>query len=543
MVAAAPTGIRTRNERATLIAMSREPRQIVWFMLHSGYLRYFGSTVRLLAERGHHVHIAFARTEKDPGDARLVEALVRTHPTITAGEAPRRPRRDGWRPIATAVRGFTDLARYSHPRYAEAPALRARMARKLAEHVHTGRGADPLIARFTLRIAHLVASHSSERFSRRAIGALAGVERAIPTSSPIDDYLRTRKPDAVLASPVIEFASSQVEYLKSANKLGIPCAVGVASWDNLTGKGLIRVVPDRVYVWNATQVEEAVEQHGVPRERVVATGAAKFDEWFERSPSCDSAAFTKRVGLDPGHPYVLYVCSSPFIAPDEVAFVRTWLARLRADARTLLRDAGVLVRPHPQNAAQWAGVELGEFRNAVVWPPAGAQPDAGEARADFFDSLAHSAAVVGINTSALLEAAVVGKVVLVPSPPEFAGTQEGTLHFRYLLAENGGFVHVGGTLDRHLDQLADAIERGDDHAAETRAFVESFLRPCGVDRPAAPILADAIEQLAAAQPEPARRTTRSVLLHAVLVPAAIVAGVLGYAADRLRRAPLTSEPV
>src|SRR5437870_2244457 len=124
--------------------MSREPRQIVWFMLHSGYLRHFGSTVRLLAERGHHVHLAFARTEKDPGDARLVEALVETHPGVTAGDAPQRPRGDGWRPIATVVRGFTDLARYSHPRYADAPALRERMARKLTEHVRTGRGADPL---------------------------------------------------------------------------------------------------------------------------------------------------------------------------------------------------------------------------------------------------------------------------------------------------------------------------------------------------------------------------------------------------------------
>ena len=106
-------------------------------------------------------------------------------------------------------------------------------------------------------------------------------------------------------------------------------------------------------------------------------------------------------------------------------------------------------------------------------------------RADFFESLAHSSAVVGINTSALLEAAILGKPVLVPLVPQFAGTQQGTLRFRYLLHENGGFLHVAPNLDDHADQLAAALEQGDDQAAQTRRFVESFLRPRGLDRPAA----------------------------------------------------------
>src|SRR5207302_1659245 len=157
--------------------------------------------------------------------------------------------------------------------------------------------------------------------------------------------------------------------------------------------------------------------------RVVATGAPKFDEWFERQPSSSFRDFAGRVGLDAECPFVLYACSSPFIAPDEVGFVRRWLERLRADDRPLLSELGVLVRPHPQNSAQWRGVELSGFRNATVWPPGGAQPDAGEARAGFFDSLAHSTAVVGVNTSALLEAGIVGKSVLSPLAEEFAGTQ------------------------------------------------------------------------------------------------------------------------
>src|SRR5262245_2274790 len=110
------------------------PLRIVWFMLHSGYLRYFGPVVQLLADRGYSVHLAFSRTEKDEGDSRLAHELARSRENITVIDAPLRRRGDGWRPVAGLVRSLTDLGRYVDPRYADAPALRARMAGKLTEH-------------------------------------------------------------------------------------------------------------------------------------------------------------------------------------------------------------------------------------------------------------------------------------------------------------------------------------------------------------------------------------------------------------------------
>jgi hypothetical protein len=182
-----------------------------------------------------------------------------------------------------------------------------------------------------------------------------------------------------------------------------------------------------------------------------------------------------------------------------------------------------------------------ELEGAAVWPPHGAQPDAGEARSAFYDSLAHSAAVVGINTSVLVEAAIVGKSVLVPLAPEFRGTQQGTLHFRYLLYENGGFLHVGETLDRHFEQLAAVLERGDEDRERTRRFVEAFVRPRGLDRPAAPILADEVEALGAAAAVPSRPTVAVLALRVLLLPLALAASVVGPSAQRLRGRPLPAE--
>jgi hypothetical protein len=226
----------------------------------------------------------------------------------------------------------------------------------------------------------------------------------------------------------------------------------------------------------------------VPGERVVITGAQCYDHWFEQRPSSSREEFCRRAGLQPEHPFVLYLCSSPFVAPDEVSFVRRWLAGIRAAPP--VGEAGVLVRPHPQNAEQWEGVELDR---AVVWPPAGDDPVGDAGRADYFDSMTHAAAVVGVNTSGMIEAAVVGRPVLTVLADEFTGSQRGTLHFEHIAGERG-MVHVARDLDEHVEQLADALAgRLDDQ--RRAAFVQRFVRPHGLDSPATPRFADAVEAL------------------------------------------------
>jgi hypothetical protein len=80
---------------------------------------------------------------------------------------------------------------------------------------------------------------------------------------------------------------------------------------------------------------------------------------------------------------------------------------------------------------------------------------------------------------------------------DFAGTQEGTLHFRYLLPENGGFLRVGATLEEHAAQLADVLRDPEVTRAQTLAFVRHFLRPHGMERASTPILVEALERVAA----------------------------------------------
>ena len=182
---------------------------------------------------------------------------------------------------------------------------------------------------------------------------LRPLEPAIPIGRHVRAVLERMQPDLFLLCPDLSTGSLSSVYLRTAQEMGIPTAACIASWDNLTSKQLLGVVPDEVFVWNRIQEREAEEIHGIPAGTVVVTGAQCFDQWFDWPPR-PREEFCERVGLDPARPYILYVAGSlAHTAPPELDLVREWLQRLRASPHEALRDVGVLVRPHPKRSEQW----------------------------------------------------------------------------------------------------------------------------------------------------------------------------------------------
>jgi hypothetical protein len=514
--------------------------RILLVLKHTGYMGVYASLVRELAERGHAVHVAYLA--RDPEGLRTLEGLADRH-GISHGPGMQRRPVDGWRSVAWLARALGDLARYSDPRFADAPALRNRMAAKVQGHLCGGANVDPLTRRLALRRARRLHARSDAELAEREIRTSQLLESAIPISGRVTSFIRKQAPDVVLVSPLIDLASPLLEYLKAARRLRIRTGICVASWDNLTSKGLLRFVPERVFVWNEIQRREAVELHGIPEDCVIATGAARFDDWFTRRPSSNGGDFARRLALDPRLPFLLYVCSSGFVAPDEVEWVTSWIRSLRASDDDRLRTIGVVVRPHPKRVDLWRGVDLAPYGNAVVWPPPGSSLATATARTDFYDSIAHCAGVVGVNTSAMLEAAIVGKTVYTWVAPEFA--QEGTVHFHYLLHENGGFLHVAESQEDHFQQLLRGLSDQAQEGERARRFIESFLRPGGADRSATALYADAIESLARLplrERAPASRARFALRIALAPMAAASTLSLVASIAKAAARSRLPGEP-
>jgi hypothetical protein len=451
--------------------------KIVFSALHFANLRIFEPVIRELAGRGHSVVLAADEPETFGGHA-LVQALASEYPNVSWVWAPL-AHDEPWFPVAQKVRFALDYVRFVHRRYVDAPKLRLRNISR----------APRVIRWMTSPPASTLGLHLPVQT------ALQWTERHLPLSDRIRSFFEREAADVLVLASLTVSRSSAMDQLKVARALGIPTIAAIQSWDHLSSKAPLHIAPDATLVWNDVQKREAVEMHGLPAESVVVTGAQCYDQCFIYEPSRPRTEFCAHVGLDPGRPFVLYVCSTMSPAPDplEPHFVKEWVRAVRASADPLLRDAGILIRPHPERMREWDGVTLGDMPNVALH---GGAPIAGDAKADYFDSLYYSSAVVGLCTSAFLEAAILRRPVLTLQLPAYRIHQEGMAHFRYLLTVEGGLLDTTHELSTHVRQLGSVL-RGDVAQDERRRrFLTAFVRPHGLDSPATPRFVDAIERVA-----------------------------------------------
>ena len=449
--------------------------------------------IRSLLDRGHDVTTAIQEWD-DERDARVAAGL-------TSGRFAMVPcpptRLDGWAPAATLIRALRDCAHYLRPELRDALKLQARTVEKLRQKMELP--ARPAAVTAFLRQLTPVQIKEWET-------VLALAERSVPIDPILAEFVSNARPDVVLVSPLIHFGSAQADVIATAERLGIATGMLLYSWDNLSTKGCLHRVPDRMFVWNEQQREEARAIHGYPADRVTVVGAPRFDEFFELRPMLSREVFHEGLGLDPSRPTLLYLCSSRFVTKEELPFVRRWIGEVRSFASEPLRSANIIVRPHP-DIGLLPGCEPTENRKighldalrvrtarpfgdpaAIVLRTSLATPHG------LFESIFHSAAVVGLNTTAELEAGIIGRPVFtILAEEKGVDGQQTTLHFHYLLKGRGGFVSVARTFAEHLAQLDAALSRPVD-PGPIRAFIQEFLRPHGLDRPVGPLYAEAIEK-------------------------------------------------
>ena len=490
----------------------------------------FEGVVAALLSMGHRVIL----TVQEPDaarDVRLAEQFA--HENFSVVPCPDGSH-DHWRRTAQLLRTARDWAQYTKPAYRTASKLAARTADRLAREL----GAASVSP----------ASPLPSPAAARVDAAFAHLERAVPRDPLLDEFLTTLAPDVVLVTPGLHFGSGQADVMKSARALGLPVWMLLFSWDNLSTKGALHVHPDLLFVWNERQRREAGDLHGFPAEDVVVAGAPRFDAFFELRTQMPRGDFLGPLGLDRARPTLLYLCSSRFIAEDEPAFIRSWLTAVR-QAGGPLAGCNVIVRPHPDvpfespghtTTVQWPAMPLAtgwmhrpfDDATALVLRTTYGTPQA------FFECLHHADAVVALNTSAEFEAGIAGRPVFtVLADDRAADGQAQTLHFNYLLREQGGFVSFAGNLAEHVGQLQAALREPPAHGAIER-FVHEFLRPHG-DQPVAPLLARLLVERASST---ARGAVSDAPADRHQLDGAVIAGREGGpAADaatrRLRLAP------
>lgn len=322
------------------------------------------------------------------------------------------------------------------------------------------------------------------------LNALRRLEEIIPPDRLFLQDLEQIRPDLILATPAIFHECFEIDYLRAGMKLGIPTVIQVASWDNLTSKGTFPLLPDLVLVWNENQAWEAQKYHQIPPEKLAQVGAPLFDQVFERRLVDERASFCRRAGLDVSRPFILYAGSAQVPRTDELAIVR----RLVVEMRKLpaLAEAQLLVRPHPNHYQLWSGWQPPD-NNVILWGEP-RMPTNEQAGRDLYSAIAHSAAVCGLSTSVFLESAILDRPCgLILHPQEAAETPVGRfIHFQYWI--DIGFIEVAEDEIACARWLSEVLSGKDEHQEQRCSFLGPFLRPGGLQRRAADVVADTLRE-------------------------------------------------
>ncbi len=282
-------------------------------------------------------------------------------------------------------------------------------------HFRSGRfeGKDALAARARPAAAAQISEHKmfqSPGFARAAGGFLRWIERYSPSDPHMAKYLTKLNPDVVVFSPLIDLGLSQFQHLRTARRLGFKTALVVNSWDNLSSKAWLRDPPDLITVWNDVQVDEAKRFHGIGPERIKVTGAPGFDNVFAFQPAVPRAEFLAKLGLPAEKPLITYVASATLNQRSNRNrnSCARWIAAVRAADDARLRDASILVRPHPKRRDVWLNAQKELPGPVLVWPPVAENPVDDSSIGDYPHTLFHSDVIVRTQYQRIPEGALCG---------------------------------------------------------------------------------------------------------------------------------------
>ena len=274
--------------------------------------------------------------------------------------------------------------------------------------------------------------------------------------------IRNLDTDLICVIPCVGDSSGVLIGL-GAQTVKIPCIGLVASWDNLSIKGKFIDVFSKTLCWSNFQLTELAELHCYEKsvDKFKAVGAYPFAHRF--GILGDSVVNSvPRIGSR----QVTWYLSSGFIstkissedgATNELELINEFLFFLRDIPKSKLNQINLTFRLHPQNAKDSDFINLinrmKNDSNINFAIDASGEP-IGELKRKTYDKILLSTDVaVGLATTAVLEAAFLGKPTVAPPGQLSERSYHQLLHGSYLKSTHGGPVYLAENWDQFLELL------------------------------------------------------------------------------------------
>ncbi len=307
------------------------------------------------------------------------------------------------------------------------------------------------------------------------------------------ELIKKYNPESLISLSLTNF-EFDVPVAKTCKQKGIPVYGCVRSWDNLSSHGLLRVVPDALFLQNSFLLEMARGVQAIPESVPIALfGVPHYDSLFNFvRPTETREEFCARKGLDPNKKILSYGAMGTFLFIHEAELPQVFENMIeRGDFGS---DVQVLYRAHPKFMIS---DEVARGLRHVVMDTKGKYVDTGNSQSkrnqneDLVSILYYSDVVLTGASTIAIDSAILDRPTVCIS---FDGSTPKTkvdywesverfydlyTHFEEL-KEQGGVVVVYSP-----EELAQAvrtyIENPSKHAEGRKKIVNRFVEPFNGD--------------------------------------------------------------
>lgn len=224
---------------------------------------------------------------------------------------------------------------------------------------------------------------------------------------------------SMLSHSVRYRCSTDLPVMTAARKMGIKTCTLIQSWDNLSSK--TSVLPewlDMYYTWSEVMTQELMQYNPrIKPEKIKIVGSPQYDYHLNKDLLESRESYVRRLGLDPGHPYILIGTGTPRWMPDEMQKT----IGLCAAVNKHLPDMQCLIRLHPKdNNKRWQPYleELKKHKAAIQYTSPETHMDEGgfvppkDFYRDQVNAIYHSEVVINSSSSITVDAAILDKPVI-----------------------------------------------------------------------------------------------------------------------------------
>ncbi len=150
-------------------------------------------------------------------------------------------------------------------------------------------------------VSHLVSIVFANKFFR-SISRFLDLHMAQDTI--FDSFFRKYHPDVVFLANL--FDEVEISILRKARHEKVPTIGFINSWDKVTSKGFVRLLPDLLIVTNMLVQKDAIQHVDMPAEKIIISGVPNYDPYIDHKALLSREQFFNTIKISPKKKLIVF---------------------------------------------------------------------------------------------------------------------------------------------------------------------------------------------------------------------------------------------